>query len=299
MQPLAAPKRLVRDPAPSKTSYRMQRLWLTPVFRAVLRVGVPVFCVLAVGAWYVSDDTRIDNVKATASELRASIENRPEFMVNLMRIEDVSAEVAEDIREVTAVDFPISSFDLNLDDMRARIEELDAVARVDLAVRSGGVLDVEVVERIGEVIWRGREALELLDGDGHRVSGISARANYVDLPLIAGDGADQSVPEAMELYRAAKPVGTRVRGLLRVGERRWDLILDRNQRIMLPETGAVEALERVLALNDIKGLLSRDLIAIDLRDGRRPTLRLSGNAVEILRGNEILGDEDLNGDGAL
>jgi cell division protein FtsQ len=282
MQPLSAPKR-PHDPAPSRTSYRIQRLWLTPLFRALLRTGVPVLSVLAVGAWYVSDAARIDDAKDRVSEMRASIEHRPEFMVNLMRIEDVSVEVAEDIREITAVDFPISSFDLNLDEMRVRIEELDAVAQVDLSVRTGGVLEIEVIERVGEIIWRGREALELLDGNGHRVAALSSRGAHVELPLIAGDGADRAVPEAMALFQIAAPIKARVRGLLRVGERRWDLILDRNQRIMLPDIGAAAALERVLALNDINALLDRDLIAIDLRDERRPTLRMSGEAVEFLR----------------
>ncbi|MFT4714908.1 MAG: cell division protein FtsQ [Paracoccaceae bacterium] len=284
MQPLSAPKRDHHDPSPSRTSYRMQRLWLTPVFRAILRTGVPVLSVLAVGAWYVSNEARIDHVKSSVSEMRASIEHRPEFMVNLMRIEDVSAEVAEDIREITAVDFPTSSFDLDLDEMRNRIEELDAVAQANLVVRAGGVLDVEVVERVGKIIWRGREALELLDGNGHRVSALASRAAHLELPLIAGEGADKSVPEAMALFSTAASIAPRVRGLLRVGERRWDLILDRNQRIMLPEVDAVAALERVLGLHDINELLTRDLVTIDLRDGRRPTLRLSSDALEFLFG---------------
>ncbi len=271
------------DPAPSRVAYRIQRLWLTPVFRAILRTGIPAFSIMAVGIWYSSDEARVESVKSTLSEMRSSIEHRPEFMVNLMRIEDVSAEVAEDIREITAVDFPVSSFDLNLEDMRARIEELDAVARAELVVRAGGVLDVEVQERVPSVIWRGREALELLDDSGHRVSALKARSTHTDLPLIAGDGADLVVPEAMDLFRAAAPVQDRVRGLLRVGERRWDLILDRNQRIMLPEHGAVAALESVLALDDINELLGRDILAVDLRDARRPTLRLSGDAIEFLR----------------
>ncbi|HEX9858962.1 MAG TPA: cell division protein FtsQ, partial [Paracoccaceae bacterium] len=46
MQSLIAPRRHAappapaaarRDPAPSRAAYRMQRLWLTPVFRAVMR----------------------------------------------------------------------------------------------------------------------------------------------------------------------------------------------------------------------------------------------------------------------
>ena len=42
---------------------------------------------------------------------------------------------------------------------------------------------------------------------------------------------------------------TTLRGLVRVGDRRWDLVLDRNQKIMLPEQNAPAALERLIALD--------------------------------------------------
>ena len=280
MQPLEGSR---RDPAPSRIAYRLQRLWLTPLVRALCRVGLPVAALAAGAIWYLSDTTRIENVKLSLSELRQNMQNRPEFMVNLMKIENVSAEVAEDIREVTALDFPISSFELDLSEMRARIEELDAVARARLVIRSGGVLDVEVIERVPAIVWRSRDGLELLDENGHRVAPLERRAERADLPLIAGDGADEAVPEALALIRAAAPIGKRLRGLVRIGERRWDVILSGNQRLMLPERAPVRALERILAMNDVNALLSRDIIAIDLRDGARPTLRLGGAALNALR----------------
>ncbi len=276
LEPLVAPK---RDPAPSRVSYRFQRLWLTPVFRAVLRTGVPAFSVMFLASWYLSDPVRVETIRSQLSELRRNIEHRPEFMVNLMRIENVSEEVATDIREVTALDFPISSFDLDLEAMRIRIEELDAVAQAELVVRPGGVLDVEIRERVPALVWRGREALELLDVSGHRVSSLAARQDRADLPLIAGEGADRVTKEALELYRAAQPVAGRLRGLTRVGERRWDLVLDRDLRIMLPESNPIAALELILALNEINDLLARDLVSIDLRDTSRPTLRLANDAI--------------------
>jgi len=283
MRPLAGVDATKPDPAPSRTAYRLQRLWLTPTVRILCRVGLPLAALVAGAFWYLSDETRIENVKLSLAELRQTMRNRPEFMVNLMRIEDVSAEVAEDIREVTAVDFPISSFELDLAAMRAQIEELDAVARARLVIRSGGILDVEVVERVPAIVWRSHEGLELLDENGRRVAPLTRRAERADLPLIAGEGADAAVPEALALFRAAAPIGDRLRGLLRIGERRWDMILTGNQRLMLPEAGALPALERILAMNDVNALLSRDIAAIDLRDGARPTLRLGREALEALR----------------
>ncbi|MFZ1479702.1 MAG: cell division protein FtsQ/DivIB, partial [Paracoccaceae bacterium] len=71
--------------------------------------------------------------------------------------------------------------------------------------------------------------------------------------------------------------------LVRMGERRWDLVLDRDQRILLPSDNPVRALERLLALDHAQDILARDLMAIDLRNDARPTLRLTPFALNDLR----------------
>jgi len=120
------------------------------------------------------------------------------------------------------------------------------------------------------------------------------RTDWPELPLIVGDGADLRVTEALDLVAAAEPLSTRLRGLVRMGERRWDVVLDRDQRVLLPETEAVQALERVIAMNQAVDMLERDLVAVDLRLPHRPTLRMTDGAVqELLRIRAIEAGEPL------
>lgn len=270
------------DPAPSRAAYRLQRLWLTPSFRKFTMVWLPILMVGLSFTVYFAGQDRRDAVTLWVADIRNSIETRPEFMVNLMAIDGASREVSEDIREVMPIDFPVTSFDLDLEAMRQTIQGLDAVADAKLRVRPGGILQVEVSERVPVVVWRGRDAIEILDRTGHRVAPLVARAQRPDLPLLAGDGAHKSVPEAIAILDAAAPIKDRLRGLVRMGERRWDVVLDREQRILLPEENPVEALERVMALNKIQDLLARDLVAIDMRNKNRPTLRMSATAMDQL-----------------
>jgi len=290
MQPIK-PVRI--DPAPSRLAYRVQRLWLTPSFRLFVRAILPMVIVASGVGWYLSGADRIERFKSAIFELRSNIEHRPEFMVNLMRLDNVSNEVADDVREITALDFPISSFDLDLDALRRRIEELDAVQHAELVVRQGGVLDVQIQERIPALVWRGRDRLELLDKSGHRVAGLETRSNRTELPLIIGDGADGATAEALKLFAVAAPISQRLRGLARMGNRRWDVVLDNGQRIMLPAAHAAQALERVLAIHKADDLLSRDISVVDMRNPNRPTLRLRDSAVEFqqapLRANDKKG----------
>lgn len=283
MQPLGravprpAPGR--RDPAPSRWAYRMQRLWLTPLFRVLFRVGLPLSVIaLSVGV-YLGDDHRRIALAGAINDLRDRFQERPEFLVTLVSIEGATPELAKAVRSHLALRLPVSSFELDLTALRARAEALDAVESADLRVRAQGMLQVVVKERDPVLIWRTEAGLTMLDATGHRVAGLATRADRPDLPLIAGQGADQATSEALALLAAAEPVRARLRGLVRMGERRWDVVLDRDQRLMLPADDPVTALERLIALDRAEDLLARDITAVDLRVLQRPVLRLAPDAL--------------------
>mmetsp|Transcript_29190 Transcript_29190/g.56415 ORF Transcript_29190/g.56415 Transcript_29190/m.56415 type:complete len:294 (+) Transcript_29190:8647-9528(+) len=268
------------DPAPSRWAWRLQRLMLTPGFRLGLRAGVPFVLTLSLGTWYLSDPATRTAIQDTVAEARASIAQRPEFMVNLMAIDGADTALSETIRAAVPLDFPTSSFDLDPAAIRTRILEMSPVREASVRIRPGGVLQIDIVPRIPVAIWRTAEGLTLIDAEGALVAPIQRRSDHPDLPVIAGDGAPEHVTEALRLVSAAIPLGDRLRGLVRMGDRRWDVVLDRNQRIMLPTSGAVRALERVIVLESTREVLSRDVARVDLRLGARPTVRLNATATE-------------------
>ncbi len=276
----SAPSGSRPDPAPSRWAYRLHRLMLTPLFRLSLRVGLPFAVALGGATIYLSDELRRDAVLGALRDMRAAIESRPEFAVNLMAIDGASPGVAEDIREVLSIDFPTSSFDLDLDHIREVIIGLDPVKSASARIRQGGVLQIDVTERQPVALWRAGTGLELLDATGAYVGPAGNRVDHPELPLIAGRGADRHVGEALRLIAAAGPLEGRLRGLVRQGERRWDLVLDRGQRIQLPPEGAVRALERVIAMDQVQDVLARDLALVDMRLPQRPTLRLNEEAMQ-------------------
>ncbi|WP_242685213.1 cell division protein FtsQ/DivIB [Haematobacter massiliensis] len=288
-----------RDPAPSRIAYRLQRIWLTPLYRRLIRTGVPVLLIAAVaGIWFADADRRAQ-MAGLVQDIRARIESRPELQLVRLTVSGASPETEEAIRSGLGVQFPVSSLALDLTALRARAEGLDAVRRADVRVRPEGTLEVAVTERLPIVVWRNADDLMLLDEAGHRVAGLENRIDRPDLPLIAGSGVQEVVPEALRLLGAAEPLRTRIRGLVRIGERRWNLVLDRGQEIMLPEQDAVAALERVIALDQAEDLLDRDVTVVDMRIGRRPTLRLSEEAVAALQGASLTARNTRQTKGAL
>jgi cell division protein FtsQ len=253
-----------------------------------VRLGLP-FCIawFVAGIYFAQSDNRSKTVTAW-HQARAQLETRPEFMVNVMAIDGASDATAAAIREVLPIDLPVSSFDLDLEAMRQTVESLDAVKIASLAVRRGNMLQIDVYERVPAVVWRHHEGMELRDDTGHRVADVEDRNAYPLLPLIAGMGAQNHVAEALQVMAAAAPIAGRVQGLVRMGQRRWDVVLQTGLRIMLPVDEPLTALERVVILDRTRDILNRDVVAVDMRLPHRPTVRLGDVAHEDIREiNEI------------
>ncbi len=281
MQQVNAPT--LHDPAPSRVKYKLHRLWLTPVYRALIRTGLPVLLVLVVVLSWLRDPAVQQKIATHFDNAREAVEQRPEFMVKLMRIQGASEPVDKLVRETLDVTFPVSSFRLDLVALKEAVEDIKAVETVSILVGAKGVLEIGIVERVPVLLWRGEDGLVLLDAQGVHSGYLNSRLDRADLPLATGQGVAQNIPEALEIFRKLSPITDRVRGLMRMGERRWDVVLDRSQVLMLPETQPIAALGRILALHQAQDILNRDIMVVDIRDGRKPILRLSALALNDLK----------------
>lgn len=282
-----------KDPAPSRLRYRLTRFWLRPSYRRAVNFGLPLMAgVLA--SWTLASELDLRNRAIGAfAAAREAVMDRPQFLITRIDIPDVSADLVEQIRETSLVTLPVNSLEVNVAAVRDRVESLAAVERARVRAVAGGVLEIRAIERMPVAIWRGPDGLQLVDQNGVRVAEIDSRLRRADLPLIAGAGAEGQVPEALSLLAEARPIAARIRGLVRVGERRWDMVLDRDQAIRLPETDPMGALRRVLALQAADQALDRDISVLDLRNPERPMLRLTEEALaELARVKAKLEGED-------
>ena len=281
------------DPAPSRALYRLQRLWLTPTIRLFVHVGLPLLALTWVG-WQLAQDPK---VRAAVTEriaaARESVAAHPALKVERIELGPMSPGLAPLVRGALGISVPASAMDLDIAALHDRVLALDAVKSASLRVEGKGVLRVDVVERTPVLLWWTDGGLHLLDAEGVRMGPADERADWPDLPLVSGTGADRQVTEALELFARARPVGDQIRGVVRVGDRRWTLVLRNGIEIMLPETGAGAALSRVMALHAAEDVLNRDLLAVDMRDRRRPILRLTPEALyELRKARGIIGEED-------
>lgn len=262
-----------RGPGPSRLRYRLARLWALPRMRALVQVYLPLTAVAVAGWLVVSTDRLRLALQAEAAALIEYIAAAPEFAVRAVEITgappDLKAAIERRIGDLAGH----NSLTLDVDALHTEIAAIGAVDAATVFLSPAGVLEISVERRVPVALWRdARGVLRLIDADGVAILDVSSRIVYPDLPLIVGEGAEQAVDEALAIFAAVPALAPRVRALVRIGARRWDVALPRF-RVLLPEIRPAEALQGAMALHYADALFDRDLTAVDLRVPARPVLR--------------------------
>ena len=273
------------DPAPSRIAYRIMRLMLIPRLRLIFTLGFPsllIFCAtlglfININVW--------ENISAIKKDLKLAFVERPEFMIKIASIDGSSDELANEIREILPLDFPVSYFDLDIKYLHKVVNEIPAVASAAIKISAGGVLQINVAEKSPAFIWRKDNVMSVIDETGSFIRIANSRVDYPKLPLVVGEAANLVVSEISSLMQANEYFKDHVRAFIRVGERRWDLILENNVRIMLPQREFLAAFDRLMLMNEAGSLLSGRLSNIDMRLVVRPTVRVDTVSVDPLRTN--------------
>lgn len=167
-----------------------------------------------------------------------------------------------------------SLFTFDVDAARARIETLPWVARATLKKLYPDTLEVTVAERLPYALWQHGESVSLIDPQGTVITDYVGE-RYKNLPRVVGPGANSRVDEFLDLILSQPALLPRVEAGVLVSERRWNIITAEAVEIMLPEVNPFEAYARVAALDADHRLLSRELVAVDLRSPDRTVLRLT------------------------
>lgn len=167
---------------------------------------------------------------------------------------------------------------LPLDELRAKLEALPTVKHAAIERALPGSLYVHLVERDPVAIWQNEGKLALIDDEGTVMNDLDLD-DYRELPLVIGKGAPAHVKEALELLAAQKTLAPKVTAVVRVGERRWNMLLSGGVEVKLPEKNPLEAWERVATMAEEDKLLNRAIRSVDLREPTRMYIRLAPQAV--------------------
>ena len=268
-----------KDPTPSRFFYRWERLRLTPSFRHIFDYGIPLFVIGLIGLFYFSKVENVEVLKVSWREFKENTKNRPEFLVNFIKIKGANQALVNEIRSLTGLDLPISSYNVNLHELQSKIELMNAVKNVDLYIAKN-IIYIQVQPREPAIYWLNTNGLELLDPDGVSMGIVESGRPNLDLPLIAGAGAPNAIDEAFFIYSISNSFSDEILGLVRIGERRWDVILKNGRKIMLPADELTKVYKNLIMENKVKKLLSVNFNLLDLRNPNRMMIRRQKDAKE-------------------
>lgn len=268
-----------KDPTPSRFFYRWERLRLTPYFRYIFDYGIPLFLIGLIGLFYFSKAENVEVLKVSWREFKENTKNRPEFLVNFIKIKGANQALVNEIRSLMGLDLPISSYNVNLHELQSKIELMNAVKNVDLYIAEN-IIYIQVQPREPAIYWLNTNGLELLDPDGVSMGIVESGRPNLDLPLIAGAGASIAIDEAFFIYSISNSFSDEILGLVRIGERRWDIILKNGRKIMLPADELTKVYKNLIMENKVKKLLSVNFSLLDLRNPNRMMIRRQKDAKE-------------------
>ena len=226
---------------------------------------------------FLKDQNNKNLVKEIVFDFYRKVIERPEFMLSALSIQGSSDSLNAEIREILGLNFPISSFDLDLADLRNRVLSLPPVETAEVRLEGGSILHVKVKEKVPALLLKDDTGIHVLNKNGDYIRPLLSAEYGSKLPVITGEGAQKAAAEAFILFSALYDKLDEVRGLVLVGGRRWNIVLKSGQVIMLPEKKSEQAVQKILILDKAEKILSRDIAVFDFRLPYRITLRFPEN----------------------
>ena len=263
-----------RDPAPSRLRYKLSRWMLSPFIKKAIFYGLPLIILATPILIYFQDQKNREKLEEVAFDLYRKVIERPEFMLDALSIEGAGDSLNAEIREVLGLHFPISSFDLDLAKLQKRVLSLPPVMIAEAHIQGGGILSIKVEEKVPALLLKKETGFNVLSEHGEYIRSLSSRENFSDLPVITGEGAENAASQATAIFNSIYANIDRVRGLVFVGQRRWNLIMKSGQLVMLPENDPEQAIQKFLLLDKTEQILSRKIAVFDFRLPSRITLRV-------------------------
>ena len=149
-------------------------------------------------------------------------------------------------------------------DAKQRLEAVPWIRSASVERRLPDTLHIRLVERQPFAFWQRHGKLVLIDRDGVVIP-TERLDQFGNLIVLVGPDAPAHGAELIDMLAVEPALAAHVAAAVRVGGRRWNLHLDNNVDIALPEEDAAAAWRRLAQLERSDGILEREIQEVDLR----------------------------------
>ena len=148
--------------------------------------------------------------------------------------------------------------------MKNRLEQLSWIKSASVQRKLPNKFYVRVSERVPIAIYQSNYKLHLLDIDG-KILENDGIGNFDNLPIIVGKGAEKSARHFLYVLGKFPKIQNQLVFAVFVGERRWNMRINRGITVKLPEKNLGYAMQILDEIADENGFFHSDIQEIDLR----------------------------------
>jgi len=246
-------------------------------------VAASVLIILASIGYGAIRGNHVDIVATWLGELRDGAANAAGFRVTGVALSGHRHLNREEILARAGITGDTSLLFFDVARARAKLVADPWIADATIQKLYPNRLQITVTEREPFALWQKSGRVRLIAADGTVLESYVSPP-FAGLPLVVGSGAHRRAKDFIALLNRFPDIRDHVRAAILIAERRWNLRLKNGIDVRLPDTEVERALERLVELDRAKRLLSRDIVAIDLRLGDRVTVRLSEAAARARAG---------------
>lgn len=206
-----------------------------------------------------------------------TVTSRLGFAIDEVKVSGNHETSEIDILDRLGLDGWTSTIGFDAEAARRQIADLPWVQAAAVRKIYPDTLQIQIEERKPFAIWQHGSELSLVEESG-RVIAPYRGGRHAMLPLVIGLGAPQAAPAFIARIKGHPELASRVKGYIRVAERRWDIRLENGVTVKFPESGEDRAIDQLASSDRDAGLLSRDIVAIDMRFADRLVVQLTPDA---------------------
>lgn len=243
---------------------RATPLWKRPAFKP-LALSACLGLIAAIMTYAVKTGwTEIAGQKVQETTVQAAASSG--FILKDVFVEGRINTPLKDLRTVVnlELDQPILKADPQV--LRERIEALPWVATAHVERQLPDVIHIRLNEHRPMAMWQHDQTFSLINKEGEVIlTGGDDIKVFAHLPLVVGKGAPHHAQKVLSILQSEPELNKKVKAAVRVSDRRWDVVMENDFTIRLPEINPEKAWSRLAFYTKENELFEKKLASVDMR----------------------------------
>ncbi|MDP4709351.1 MAG: FtsQ-type POTRA domain-containing protein [Rickettsiaceae bacterium] len=190
------------------------------------------------------------------------------FVLQNVIIEGKKNAEYQDIVNLLKVEEGAPIFSINIQEVKERLETHIWLKAAIVERQLPSTIYIAVTERTPIAIWQFKQKLYLVDVEGNRIAKHEGQ-EFGDLIQVVGQDANIYAQALIDDLNRHPGLAGKVKSAVRYGQRRWNINLEQNITVKMPEDNFNEAYNYLYALDKNKRLFDQNYKMLDLRDSKK------------------------------